>query len=612
MRLLPGKTFRPHCELFIAKISEAPPYEALSYVWGEPSEEKRTLMCGDKFLKITQNLKDALVHMRRESDIRIVWADAVCINQNDDTERGHQVNRMAQVYETASRVLIWLGWLAPNKLGVAEEAFSLISDLNRKCGEIHAKHRMDYAPPLEPDSPLRTLSRWESVKKLYKLPWFYRVWVLQEVGLAATALVFWGCSSIRWSEIVEFSCFLSFDIQLGLAEHTRLLDDVHAGVTKCYEQIWVPYGNTRTWRKEMPYIKYDSAKYESTPSTFLNILNTGRDYEATDPRDNVFAFLGHPAARVSEGAALIDADYTHDVDITYQKVAIAIVAQEKSPAILSYVWHGDNDLESGNLSWVPNWSWGPRNLLPRVGREKFYNAGLVSKYDSDHFVEHVDSEGTFKDVRGRNLHTRGILFDSIRAFSQEMKWDDFRRKTGTPMDAGGITNPLESAWTLATAAEAYPYSCDKETAFSLTVTCGVNEIRHDWERDKKLVEAFRKRFKSYRQGFFTPSDSTLQKGLSDRVVMDKAYEYTLFTQYSKGRKFFVTKDGRFGLGPPVMKQGDLCCVLFGSIAPFIIRPTGIKSHYQLVGECYVHGIMRGEIIQEWERGKKQVEDIVFT
>lgn len=56
-----------------------------------------------------------------------MWADAICINQDNNTEKGHQVKRMGKVYENAKEVLAWLG---KGSEGIAEDCFSLIRETN--------------------------------------------------------------------------------------------------------------------------------------------------------------------------------------------------------------------------------------------------------------------------------------------------------------------------------------------------------------------------------------------------------------------------------------------------------------------------------------------------
>src|SRR6186713_776190 len=64
-------------------------YEAISYVWGDPSDTK-AITCNTKSFHITTNLESCLRHLRSETGSRTLWADAICINQQDGEEKGHQ------------------------------------------------------------------------------------------------------------------------------------------------------------------------------------------------------------------------------------------------------------------------------------------------------------------------------------------------------------------------------------------------------------------------------------------------------------------------------------------------------------------------------------------
>jgi hypothetical protein len=88
-------------------VSPRPTYEAISYVWGEPVFPE-TLYTSAGHFKITVSLATALRRFRLTSELRRLWADAVCINQTDDEEKGHQVAQMGVIFRTASRVLAWV------------------------------------------------------------------------------------------------------------------------------------------------------------------------------------------------------------------------------------------------------------------------------------------------------------------------------------------------------------------------------------------------------------------------------------------------------------------------------------------------------------------------
>jgi len=93
-------------------------YEALSYCWGDESQRSPVLVNvqgneqghGTKqvAVSITQSLGDALTDLRLWYDDRVLWADAICINQTDNAEKSVQVRQMLQVYESSKRTVAYL------------------------------------------------------------------------------------------------------------------------------------------------------------------------------------------------------------------------------------------------------------------------------------------------------------------------------------------------------------------------------------------------------------------------------------------------------------------------------------------------------------------------
>jgi hypothetical protein len=100
-----------YCELFDGQINQSGdgiPYEALSYVWGS-TEKEAEITLDVNIVPITSNLYMALQHVRSEDEDRIFWVDAICINQEDEREKTHQVKQMGHIYKEAERVVVWLG-----------------------------------------------------------------------------------------------------------------------------------------------------------------------------------------------------------------------------------------------------------------------------------------------------------------------------------------------------------------------------------------------------------------------------------------------------------------------------------------------------------------------
>lgn len=91
---------------------ERPSYQALSYVWGsEDNPSYIGVSSGRKSgaVAVTQNLDVALRHLRYDQHLRVLWIDALCIDQTDEQEKATQVLNMGTIFAKVSRVVSWLG-----------------------------------------------------------------------------------------------------------------------------------------------------------------------------------------------------------------------------------------------------------------------------------------------------------------------------------------------------------------------------------------------------------------------------------------------------------------------------------------------------------------------
>ena len=106
------------------KLEETPKYEAISYAWGDP-EDRINVLCNGKVISVTKNLMDALRRLKLLDKTRLLWADAICINQSDEVEKGMQVRLMKAIYDKAMKVCVWLGGATAEM----QPAFQLIPQL---------------------------------------------------------------------------------------------------------------------------------------------------------------------------------------------------------------------------------------------------------------------------------------------------------------------------------------------------------------------------------------------------------------------------------------------------------------------------------------------------
>jgi len=114
LTLLYGEFSSPiRVRLAEVRLSKKPQYEALSYSWategGDTSLSSQIVCDEGKTLAVTKNCELALRYIRKGDSLTTLWVDAICINQQDIKERGHQVGIMRNVYANATKVLVWLG-----------------------------------------------------------------------------------------------------------------------------------------------------------------------------------------------------------------------------------------------------------------------------------------------------------------------------------------------------------------------------------------------------------------------------------------------------------------------------------------------------------------------
>jgi hypothetical protein len=165
LRLLPNedKAALLQCELrnYSLQKSDARThlYEALSYVWGNQHKTRPIHVDGVTF-PVTVNLHAALSRLRDHSFERIIWVDAVCIDQTNPKERKHQVQLMAKIYSKAHRVIVWLGKEAVDTEGALE---NIRFAANGESTE-HLKKEMNQ----------------QAILNLLQRPWFQRIWVREQ------------------------------------------------------------------------------------------------------------------------------------------------------------------------------------------------------------------------------------------------------------------------------------------------------------------------------------------------------------------------------------------------------------------------------------------------
>jgi hypothetical protein len=193
--LFPGQSSTEDifCELIDYKVDSMEPaiYEALSWAWGADqwTSNIQIRKGGQYFrLRVPESLSSALKVLRYRAAERIIWVDAICINQTSTYEKSIQVPLMSTIYGVASTVCIWLG----NSDKYTADAIDFMKN------EILKLHNFD-----ELCESTKVIPKWSAMLQLMQRPWFSRRWVVQEIALSQSALVHCGDYQIRWHDFAS-------------------------------------------------------------------------------------------------------------------------------------------------------------------------------------------------------------------------------------------------------------------------------------------------------------------------------------------------------------------------------------------------------------------------
>jgi hypothetical protein len=299
------------CSLSHLNLRDGSAYEALSYVWGDPKVTK-DIVCNGRRLAVTTNLYTALQHLRHSNAPRVLWIDAICINQQDLDERAEQVQIMGQIFSSASQALVWLGEESEND----SDAFNIIRKLS--CPNLLFKILMrsdwagyaviDYFNKVVLQSGCLTQESIDQLANLFSREWFSRLWVVQEVGKSRSATVVCGKQALEW----KYFQYVIF----GLALNTTSLLALY--------QVKPESSTDGMVNALVMQTLHDGHKI---PPNF-DMLYLGLRFDCTDSRDRIFALLGV----FKEDCSLVP-DYNLDRREIYKRFTVAALREPRQPAI---------------------------------------------------------------------------------------------------------------------------------------------------------------------------------------------------------------------------------------------------------------------------------------
>ncbi|KAF4334019.1 polyketide synthase [Fusarium beomiforme] len=541
-------------------------------------------------LLITPSLFHALHRFRMKEEPRILWADAVCINQSDSAEKANQVAMMRDIYASAVRTLVYLGREANG---------------SEIVGNLLLRHIFEEYGLPEPDHP-----DWKALAKLWGRPWFRRVWVIQEFVLSPDVQMFCGDWEVSWSVFyvitIDAYMTLSFsvvpDIQNGL-ENAAMHMGMDAMHMMCeYRRLAllgaVSVSDADSMR--MLTINMETMVFEEQEEfnlarqadpglrlrvevPLLDLLALCDRSEATRARDHLFAVLGLSSAA---GDQLFRPDYSASFDEIVRRYGKAFVKKEQCMDLLYQARFNIQSLRFP--SWIPDWT----TKFVFTGDEIQYRSlgmhggGLYTAAGDTKCVSWVSD-----DLKDDGLTVRGRFVDKL-------SWVGGDHVKYGPIH--GLIHRLQQSYdTIRGLEKTSDYYVTGETFddvwWRTLVANKTKEFRPVPEDFGAGLLSRSNEIHDFYSWLLSMSPEKAKEQLVETIGLPyyKAM-YPCYTVYQIAR----TEKGLLGLVPFLAEAGDEVCIVNGGAVPFALRKRGrLLRGRRLVGECYIHGLMNGEAMR---------------
>lgn len=522
LRVQPGSgSDNIKCTLHSSQLNHELKYEALSYMWG-PSHCLQSVEVNGQACAVRENLWQALKHLRSRHEERMLWIDALCINQDDDLERNHQVAQMGAIYRQAENVCVWLG-KANTSSRVAFNFLELLS--SKKWMKILEKKRI-------PKTGFRHC--WTALNRLLQRPYWGRLWVIQEIVLASRIDVYCGDDVIDWESLSTVLILIaSFR-----GEDWRPI----------HREFGVSIGNSvaaRLCRQRMSQVGQKVNDTGITDSLFL-ILYKYRDANCMESRDKIFGL--HSLAPECCRAA-VPVDYTCASYDLY------------SMLLKHHVFHGDNGLDGDGELFMKQLRTLHRAV---VGRES--NQAIAK---SIHSANHPKKR--IEELKKGNKNLSGCLRVQLR-IANRIRFLGPSISADAPPN-GSIWIPFRLFHFLDRKLEARPYLTQRTTrAVNLVSEIDINGLSHYLQTHTSYIEDVPYQIDD--RGYFVPAGHPLIELLRSASEQLGSLLKTSPQATSKNLAVFFDFDGSIGFAPANARNGDIICNLGGESGYLILREVG--------------------------------------
>ncbi|OHW99190.1 ankyrin and het domain-containing protein [Colletotrichum incanum] len=546
-------------------------YDALSYRWGDPND-KKTIFINGSAVSVMKNLEIALRNLRYRDRELVIWADAICINQDDVEERNVQVAFMGTIYSKSYRLRIWLGEPGTDTAAGME--------------------LVDYCSGFPPDEDgVKKIANDErgstGLTELLGRDYWSRMWMFQEILLCNVVQVHCGQFNAQFNGIM-------------------FLDMVSSKA-----QLWPDPTKTPPWILPLRRALLNTTQFTINPGRLdelENILVLTRRLHATDARDKLFALMG-----TCNMSPYLTIDYNKPERDVYVEFTRRHIEKTGGLALLMLAgWENPEDQKDIRLpSWTPDFR-ASKTVGIYIGYS-IENSTIFNASKGKRFTAASRSGHTTSDADSI-LVTEGFLLDTVQKTVPTVKSESCPKQMASAFDLGRVGS--------------HPSGKPQIQAFCETIVFDIygpkegdsvekknykqgRQLQHmlGFMKDMETLEdnaVPRKRDGSVdfsalfgseasRSGSFVRHYEDLRRSQPDVLEgHHKAFMKDYMYNAGKISSMFSTGGHYFGRCNHSVQPGDVVALLFGCTLPVILRKT--QPGFKLVGAAYVSGLMYGELM----------------
>ncbi|KAJ9667864.1 hypothetical protein H2201_002050 [Coniosporium apollinis] len=566
-------------------------FQALSYAW-EGDVTCNELQTPDGLMSITASLSQALCNLRSPRHAGLIWADAICINQHNNQEKSHQVRRMRDIYQKATQVMVYLG---------DETVFD-----RSGMAALHMVRNIDFGNggPTHPFAPLVGYGDpqhpgWKAVRRLFQCPWFRRVWVVQEFVVATRVRFVFGRRELDWQFVFE---------SVAKANLVGLTGGLLRDFTKA--NPWELGITDRGMRSFLTMCQLRREYHRGKRWSLFELATQFASNEASRARDHLFGLLG--LAEDGDDPAL-EPDYNEPLESIVRRCTLHFIKHNNPGCLRVLCFAGLGSSPSRFPSWIPDWT---------VERHK-ESTLIYSPACKNNFYDAAGGRGgpVLFHPETNVLRVFGLYVDTVAHVGRDRR-SLLHGVPGPDVNAVDQIMHIQDAEELVRLAKVPPDHKDlDEVLWRTLVGDGIAEGRQAPQEYSVAVAAARRIATIHRTWLGHVDDFPCPPPLEQMEKEDvseseiaRLWEISLPCRSSlywllrTCRKFCVTERGYAGLIPSQAQPGDLVYVLYGVPVPLILRKSPTRENGLLVvGESYIHGLMRGEAFTLSETGHDLLE-----